>query len=209
MLDILVILDRSGSMQHAKSDHEGGLKSFVEDQKSLAGDVRFTFVRFDSYDPCEIVYDRVPLDHVTDIQLVPRGGTPLLDAMGKALAHLEGRQILNQSERTVCMVITDGQENESREWSKAQVAARVKDLEAKSWVFLFLGANIDSFSEAGSVGVSAMMAMDFSNDAQGVKAAYAATSSNLRGARCTATESDFRSSMNYTDDQRASAKGKA
>src|SRR4051812_34999613 len=92
-LDILVILDRSGSMEHAVRDHEGGLRSFVEDQKSLGGDVRLTLVQFDTVNPCDIVFDRLPLADVGPIQLIPRGGTPLLDAMGLAIAHLMARQL--------------------------------------------------------------------------------------------------------------------
>ena len=96
-LDILLILDRSGSMQERKADHEGGVRSFVEDQRQLEGDVRFTLVQFDTNDPCEIVYDRVPITAVGPIHLIPRGGTPLLDAVGKAVAHLRLRQTTEPS----------------------------------------------------------------------------------------------------------------
>jgi Mg-chelatase subunit ChlD len=150
-LDILVILDRSGSMQDAKSDHEGGLRSFVEDQRSLAGEVRFTLVQFDTTDPCEVVYDRVALDLVTDVTLVPRGGTPLLDAMGLAIAHLKKQQALAPAAHTLVMVVTDGEENSSHEWSKAQVKALVDELEKGTGKVLYLGANVDAFAEAGAV----------------------------------------------------------
>lgn len=212
MLDILVILDRSGSMQDAKADHEGGLRSFVEDQRQIEGDVRFTFVRFDTHQPCEIVYDRVTLDQVTKIELVPRGGTPLLDAIGKALAHLEAKRTPAEGDQVVCLIVTDGEENESREWTKERVRARVTELEAKGWTFLFLGANVDAFHEAAAVGVGHGTTMDYDNSPVGVAQAYAATSSNLRGARAYACASPgdlkgFSENLNYTAQQRTSAKG--
>ena len=54
-LEVVVLLDRSGSMQSMKDDHEGGMRSFVEEQKKLGGDVRFTLIQFDDENPCEVV----------------------------------------------------------------------------------------------------------------------------------------------------------
>src|SRR4051812_7762354 len=78
MLDVAIVLDRSGSMQEAKADHEGGLRSFVEDQQTATNDeVRLTFIQFDGPSPCEIVLDRVPIASVdrATLALVPRGST--------------------------------------------------------------------------------------------------------------------------------------
>lgn len=111
--------------------------------------MRFTLIQFDTANPCEVVYDRVRLDDVGPITLTPRGGTPLLDAMGRALDHLTKYN----PEEVIVMVITDGEENESREWTCDRIKARVTELEAKDWKFLFLGANIDAFAEAGGLGI--------------------------------------------------------
>lgn len=209
-LDLLVILDRSGSMQDAKSDHEGGLKSFVEDQRDLAGDVRLTLVQFDTEAPCEVVYDRVPLADVGEIRLIPRGGTPLLDAIGKAVSHLRAQ--LTDAATVVAMVITDGDENSSREWTRSRVKALVTELESKGWNFLFLGANIDAFAEAGSLGVPMAASASFANhQPQAVSAMYASTMSNVsrsRGLRAAgATRQAVTASLSYTSDQRAAMAG--
>lgn len=214
VLDLLVVLDRSGSMQTAKTDHEGGLKSFIEDQRSLDGDVRLTLIQFDSEDPCEVVFDRVPLDTVKDVRLLPRGGTPLLDAVGRACSYLRSR--LTSDARVVALVITDGHENHSREWTKERVRSLVKELESAGWTFLFLGADIDSFAEAGSMGMSTAGVMNFSNHSRdSVRFAYGATSRNMLGARASAARSaslgrresasSFRASLGYTSAQRAAA----
>lgn len=207
-LDVLVVLDRSGSMQHAKEDHEGGLRSFVNDQKNAPGDVRFTLIQFDSVNPCEVIYDRAKLDDVRDIVLIPRGWTPLLDAFGRAVEHLSKLNLTN----VVCMVITDGQENASREWTRERIKAMVKELDAKGWTFLFLGANIDSFAEAGSMGVAMAGVMDFNNDdSAAVRNMYSATSANTlrsRGAQAQGQSvNSAKVHYNYTDDQKAAAKG--
>ncbi len=109
--EIVVLLDRSGSMQHGKDDHEGGLMSFVEDQQQLEGNVRFTLIQFDNVEPCEIVYDGVPIADVDQIKLIPRGGTPLLDAVGLTIAHVAERLADTKPDQVVVMIITDGQEN--------------------------------------------------------------------------------------------------
>lgn len=216
MIDILVILDRSGSMEDAKSDHEGGLKSFVKDQADLDGDVRFTEVQFDSKDPCEILYDRVPIREVGEITLIPRGGTPLLDAIGRAVSHLEAKQIAEPSDYTVCMIITDGHENASTEWTTARVKARIADLEKKRWKFIFLGADIDAFGEAGQIGMAMGGVASFSNaSAASVGATYAVTSAKMsrsRGIRAmagaqgmsmTTAYAAIEDSLNYTEAERS------
>lgn len=207
-LDLLVILDRSGSMQDAKSDHEGGLRSFIEDQKKIEGDVRLTLVQFDHVDPCEIVYDRTPLADVKDIVLVPRGSTPLLDAVGRAVSHLRGK--LTDGDPVVAMVITDGEENQSTEWTRERVKSLVTEMEGKGWNFLFLGANVDAFTEASSIGIPMAGAISYSVSGQGINNMYAATSSNLlRGRKLANSGADaaaVSASLSYSDDQRTSAK---
>jgi uncharacterized protein YegL len=205
-LDILVILDRSGSMQDAKSDHEGGLKSFVEDQQTLSGDVRFSLVQFDSTNPCEIVYDRIPIVDVGPIELVPRGGTPLLDAMGLALAHITTQQLVERAQHTIVMVVTDGEENASTEWTKARVRALVDDLEKGGAKILYLGANVDAFAEAGSVGVAHAHAINYMNTPTSVAAAYNVMTDKVTSARNLmrggASGQSISASLAFTDEER-------
>jgi len=237
-LDLLVILDRSGSMQDAKKDHEGGLRSFIKEQRELEGDVRLTFVQFDTHNPCEIIYDRTPLEEVKDedIVLVPRGGTPLLHAIGAAVSHLRDK-LKRAKSRVVTMVITDGEENESHrtgpEWTKTRVRALKDELEQAGWTFLFLGANVDAFAEAATLGVASAFALGYTNAGPQVAAAYGATSANLRSARgqhvnsvrrvasmgltgqslTDASDLEWKnvvsSTMSYSDDQRVAASGKS
>src|SRR5262245_48957570 len=185
MLNFAVILDRSGSMQTRKDDHEGGLRSFVAEQQKLNSDeMRFTFIQFDDQNPCEVVIDQRPLATVTPEQLVliPRGSTPLLDAIGKGVAHL--RQTLKPEDNTVVCIITDGHENASKEWTKARVKGLVEELEKANWKFLFLGANMDAYAEAGGLGVhvAGVAVFDVASAAP-VRAMYAGLSANTSEGR--------------------------
>jgi hypothetical protein len=204
-LDLLVILDRSGSMQSRKTDHEGGVQSFLEDQRAMAGDVRLTFVQFDTVDPCEIVYDRVPLDAVAPIVLIPRGGTPLLDAVGRAVAHLQTAQIAAPATQTIVMVVTDGEENSSKEWTLAQVKGLVSALEQGGATVLFLGATLDTFQEAAAMGVAYAGTIAVPQAASNIAAAYTLTSNKVLRARAAWAAGDLAAAsacMAYTDEER-------
>jgi hypothetical protein len=209
LTEIVVILDRSGSMEQGRSDHEGGLRSFIRDQKDGEGDVRFTLIQFDTHNPCEVVYDGVPAADVGEIKLIPRGGTPLLDAIGKAMAHIESRE-LPKADFNIVMVVTDGYENSSIEYNRGTIKELVKRKEAEGWQWLFLGANIDAFQEAGSIGIRAATAANYAPTSAGIKAAYAFNRSNVCQAREEFTSgglSAAASCLAYSDTQRAAMSG--
>lgn len=202
-LHVVVLLDRSGSMQARKADHEGGLRSFIEDQKSVDGDVRFTLIQFDDANPCEVVYDDVPITDVGTVELVPRGGTPLLDAIFKSIAHVEKK--IGTDTNVVFMIITDGEENQSREATKQGVQSAIKEHEAKGWVVLYLGANVDCFAQAQQLGTSAVRSAGFANSAQAAMAVYDDIKGKVWMARSESQTSGKLCSANYcyTDDDRA------
>jgi hypothetical protein len=207
--EIVVLLDRSGSMQSARSDHEGGINSFVADQKELGGDVRFTLIQFDCKNPCEVVFDGVPISEVGKCELIPRGGTPLLDAMGLSIAHVKERikRDGRKPDDVMFMVVTDGHENSSREFTKAQVKSLVAENEKSGWQFLYLGANVDAFAEGGAMGVQMGKSINFANSKAGTQNLYGAVSANrmkaqsllLSGARGRAVSDAY----DFTDSQRA------
>lgn len=186
--ELIILLDRSGSMQDAKSDHEGGLNSFIEDQRLLKGDTYLTLVQFDSHNSCEIVYDGVLIEKVGKIELIPRGGTPLLEAIVRTTVHVKER-LSRQSrkpDQVVLMIITDGHENSSAaEYTKKRVQDLLKECTEKNqWVVLYLGANVDAFDEAHNLGINLQNAVSYNNNiSTAVHAMYAATSSNTVKAR--------------------------
>lgn len=211
--EIVVLLDRSGSMQEARADHEGGLNSFVRDQKNLGGDVRFTLIQFDSQNACEVVYDGLPIEQVGSCTLLPRGGTPLLDALGRGVAHVAARldPLSRRPDQTIVMVITDGEENSSHEFTKDRIKKLVEEREKKNgWKFLFLGANIDAFAEGGGLGMGAATTANFANNRHGTQSMYGSLSSNVRSARMAASAGAGAASydsLTFTPEQREDALG--
>ncbi len=153
-----VILDRSGSMN---SNRKGTIDGYNEYLSGLKADTNtqynVTLTQFDApmtAPELTVCYVDKPLAEVPDLTLetyVPRGNTPLYDAIGETI-----RRVGDTKDRPVlCVVITDGMENASTEFDKAAVKALIQQKEAESWKFVFLGANIDSIQVGGSMGVAA------------------------------------------------------
>lgn len=184
--NVTILLDRSGSMETGRADHEGGLKSFVRDQKNQPGETLFNLIQFDHNfgtpdSAFQIVHNGVNINDV-DIDaftLNPRGGTPLLDAFGKTIAFIEEQESNDKSDQVVLMVITDGDENSSREWTKEALKKSV-ERHKDDWQILFLGANIDAFGDARSIGLGFNNAININNAAgASVTGAYEALSGKM------------------------------
>lgn len=158
LTDLTVVLDRSGSMASCQSDAEGGLNTFIEKQKATPGECLFTLVQFDT--EYEFVHRGTPIQNVGRCTLEPRGSTALLDALGRAINETGQRlQAMDEAQRpglVAFLVITDGQENASREFSKPQIKQMIEHQKSVyNWQFTFLGANQDAFVVAGSMGFPA------------------------------------------------------
>ena len=167
LTDITLVVDRSGSMAQIKEDAEGGVNAFMAAQAKLPGEATLTLVQFDTeYD---FVHRGTPISQVPRYELVPRGMTALLDAVGRAINET-GERLAKLAEQdrpglVVVVVMTDGLENSSREFDKLQIKQMIEhQQEIYSWQFTFLGANQDAFAEAGAIGISASSAANYNPD---------------------------------------------
>ena len=180
LTDITLVVDRSGSMQSIRDDAQGGINAFVEQQAKLPGEALITLVQFDT--EYEFVVNGVPAGQFNEYELVPRGGTALLDAVGRAINET-GHRLAKMSEAdrpglVVIVVMTDGHENSSGEFTKAQIKQMIEHQQSTyNWQFIFLGADQDAFSEASAMGMAAGGAAKFSRAK--VAKAYAHTGSNV------------------------------
>jgi uncharacterized protein YegL len=180
LTDITVVMDRSGSMESCRTDAEGGLNAFIDQQKSEPGEALFTLVQFDN--EYEFVHSAVPIKSVPRYTLLPRGSTALLDAVGRAIVET-GERLSKMAEAdrpglVVFVIITDGEENASKEFKKAQIKAMIeRQSSAYSWQFTFLGANQDAFAEGAAIGIAAGAIMNHTVGT--TKAAYAAAAGNV------------------------------
>jgi hypothetical protein len=178
--EIVVVLDRSGSMGSISKSTVDGFNTFLNEQQNAEGEAFMTLVQFD--DRYEIDYKSVPVKDVNPLidgeTFKPRGMTALLDAIGKTVNELE------TDRDVVFVIITDGGENSSREYKKDAVMNMIKTLEdEKGWYFLFLGANQDAIAAGGGMGISGNKSFTFNATDDGTASAFASFSSNISSYR--------------------------
>jgi hypothetical protein len=209
LADITVVVDRSGSMSSCRTDAEGGLNHFIDEQKNGPGHAVLTLVQFDT--EYEFVHKAIPIKDVPKYTLHPRGGTALLDAVGRAITEAGERlSAMSEADRpalVVFVILTDGQENSSKEFKKAKIKEMIQhQTDAYRWQFTFLAANQDAFAEGSDLGVPTAAIMNFSHST--TKQAYAAASSNTSRMR-TASSSGETVANSYTDAERLQAASKS
>ena len=174
--DITFILDRSGSMQSKVADVIGGWKTFVEKQKAEPGEAKVSLVQFD--DQYETPFTAIPVENLSpSLFYAPRGMTALRDALGRTITNVGERlQSLPASERpnkVLIILMTDGEENASHEFTQVQIKQMVEHQTDKyQWEFIFLGANIDSFNAAASLGYTAFNTTNVTYTGAGLRSAF-------------------------------------
>jgi uncharacterized protein YegL len=182
LTELVFVLDRSGSMTGMERAVIDGFNRLVEKQRKEPGRAVVSVELFD--DRFDVVYDRAELGEIrplTEREYYTRGSTALLDAVGRAIRHIARKQReANPAERpghTLFVINTDGYENASREFTRERIRKMVREEEQKyGWEFLFLGANIDSHGEAGTLGIRAEMTCNVVADAAGWAAQYESVS---------------------------------
>ena len=179
LTELVFIVDRSGSMCDLVSDTIGGFNATLGQHRAAEGDAVVSTVLFDN--ETEVLHDRLPIAQVANIterEYWVRGCTALLDAVGGSIRHIARvRSYLPEEYRpakTIFVIITDGLENASRKYSRAQVRKLIEQKKEEGWEFLFLGANIDAVGEAGSLGISEDRAVTYLSDSVGQRKAYEA-----------------------------------
>lgn len=201
---ITLILDRTGSMESIRDDTIGGFNAFLTEQQRQPGTVTLTLVQFDSQNSYEVLYNFTPIAAVVPLtreSYVPRASTPLLDAMGRGInelgAVLAGMAEDRRPQQIVFVVVTDGQENSSREFTKDQVSQMIRDRQQEDWQFVFLSADLDAVTDAETSGIAASHAMAFDKTALGTHAAWESMSKNTSSYRAR-----LRKDMSFEEDDR-------
>ena len=190
-MNVYLLLDRSGSMSTLWSEAIGSINGYVSKLKKSD---KVTVAAFDSVS-YDVVRD-VKVTDWTDIksnEIEPRGGTPLYDACGKLMAQAEQEK----AKKTVLVVMTDGFENASQEYTQAAIKSKIEAFEKKKWEVIFLGANFDAVHGiAAGLGVVGSKSMSYGvgNFARGMD--ILATSTNAYAATGV--------SMNFSDEDKNS-----
>ena len=148
---ILFIMDKSGSMANMGREPVDGLNTFFEEQKNTAS-FRATLVLFS--DKSEFIFTNKlgsEIEKISYEQYKPGGMTALYDAIGFAIEKQKEYQVDN----VVCVILTDGLENCSKEYTSKTIKDMITKMKTDhKWEFKYLGANQDSFAVGGGLGIN-------------------------------------------------------
>lgn len=166
---IAFILDRSGSMGSVKGATISGFNEYVENLKRSDPNATLSLTLFDSEG-----IDSADARKTSEVALLddrsyqPRANTPLWDAVGQVVSKSQD----NPDTAYLVVILTDGQENASREWDRKKLADLVKAKEATGrWTFAYLGSNQDAWAEAGKWGAHAGSTISYAAGAHGTQSA--------------------------------------
>ncbi len=171
--EVIFVLDKSGSMNSIKGDAIGGYNSFIAEQKKLKDDTTFSLYLFDSN--CQKVYESVALDKVeelTENTYVPSSMTALYDAIGSAIENHTEKNKTNGVERTLMVILTDGEENRSKEYTKEAIFNMIEEKKKDDWEFIFLAANQDAMAAARSINISTDNSYAFAATSDGLNSTF-------------------------------------
>lgn len=169
---LLLIIDRSGSMQAIRDDMVGGLASLLTQQAALPGRLTVDIVAFDD----EVEHQATFADPASvRVQLEPRGMTALLDALGDSLegfrSALSAMPAHAQPATVQVVVVTDGHENASKRWTGERVNRLITGLaDELGWDFVYLGAGQDAIAVGRDLGFDPGSSMAWDADADAVHA---------------------------------------
>jgi hypothetical protein len=140
---------------------------------------------------------------------IPRGGTALLDAVGKTIEELK------TDRDVVFVIITDGDENASKTYKREAITKMIETQTNEGWKFLFLAANQDAIKAGGSIGIQHTNSVNYSSNDISTSNVFASVSDNVKQYRSSKFKSlnltdvdlqSFSQDLNFTDDQRDKSK---
>lgn len=175
---IAFILDRSSSMSSCLDATISGFNEYVrtlnDDKKSK---YNMSLTLFNTSVDTE--YTNVPISKVSDLDrksYVPNGMTALYDAVGMTIEATE--KTLTKDQKVLCVIMTDGEENASREYTTEILTKKIKELEKQNWTFVFLGANQDAWATGKQFGLHRGNVVNYHASSLGNEKAFRTVANN-------------------------------
>lgn len=203
LTEVRIILDASASMRDLQATTISQLNEFIQDQQAVPGKLRLSIYQFNT-----LLRQVLPPTDIREVNLLtredytPTGMTALLDAVGDVIDQtgddLRKLPEYRRPGRVLLMIVTDGQENSSRKFTLDDIASKIEHQKSKyNWDFSFMGANIDSFGEAGKLGIAAASTVNFEATHRGLEAAFALNSKSVSRYRT----AEIGTAFSYSDDK--------
>lgn len=167
---VVLLLDKSGSMGRYAHDTEGGVNTFIDEQKNRPGECNFTLVEFDTN--CNVVYNNVPVRNINGYSFRPSGWTAMDDAIGNTINKV-GAELatLPENQRpglVIFAILSDGEDNRSRQFDNNRIRNMIEhQSRVYNWQFTYLGANQNAILKGSRYGISEEACADFNQNKTG------------------------------------------
>ncbi len=168
-INIVFLLDRSGSMHGVEDDTIGGYNSYIKSR--IKDNANVTTILFD--DKYEMITKNTPIKEVKELtnkEYYTRGCTALLDAIGRTINYMDELK----KEKVIFIITTDGYENASTDFTKEEIKNQIAS--HNKWEFVYIGANIDSFKEASNLGIKSTNTANYRKSKEGISNLFGAVS---------------------------------
>lgn len=169
VMDVVFLLDRSGSMKGTEKDTIGGYNSYINSFKNE--NAKITTILFDN--KYEMITERKDVKEVSELtekEYYVRGSTALLDAIGNSIKFMDDKK----ADKVMFVITTDGYENASHNYTKEQIKEMIQG--HSNWEFMYIGADIDSYSEGNSIGIKTSNIANYKKDSKGISKMFSAIS---------------------------------
>jgi uncharacterized protein YegL len=176
---VMFVLDKSGSMDVCRAQTIAGFNDGLVGLQSGEGDIQATLTMFDT--TCSTPFENTPIKDVLPLdnaRYIPDGGTALLDAMMLCIGKVEPK--VKKGDRALVIVVTDGEENSSRDATSEQVAAKIAELTKRgNWTFTYQSADLNAFAHGRGLGIAVGNINQYANTPVGTAHAGVMRGENL------------------------------
>lgn len=200
LVEVVLIVDRSGSMANIAVEAEQGINQLITDQQNTPGYCNLTLVDFSS--TVNVKYNGVDIRTTNPYKMTPEGMTKLNDAIGYTIdmvgARLAKTEEKDRPSLVLVNIMTDGEENSSREYKSQEIHDMIKHQEEKyNWKFNFMSAGLKAIEQSDGLNLGGLKSMAF--DPNNVAVIYKMSSDKIKNARYAANSGQAHTvDMNYT-----------